>query len=66
MEIYSIYSNYSIPSKRQKKKGLVGSIAQDYTVRGELSANLGCERKCTSFFYFFIILSLVSSVAAAI
>lgn len=34
MEIYSIYSNYSIPSKRKKKKGLVGSIAQDYTVRG--------------------------------
>lgn len=35
-------------------------------MRGELSANLGCERKCTSSFYFFVVLSSASSVVASL
>lgn len=42
-------------------------MAQDYTEgRGELSASLGCERKHTSSFYFFIVSVSVSSVMASL
>lgn len=35
-------------------------------MRGDLSANLGRERKCTSSFYFFIVLSSMSGVVASL
>lgn len=45
----------------------MGRIAQDYTLgRGELSAGLGCERKHTSSFYFFIVSASASRVVASL
>lgn len=43
----------------------MGRITQDYTVRGELSASLGCESKSTSS-YFCIVLASVSSVVGSL
>lgn len=52
-----------ISSSRQNKT--TKKTAQDYAARGEVSVKLGHESKCASF-YLFIILSTMSSAAAAI